>query len=105
MTTLSMIRDDLRAIRFYFAQKEMCDEAIEYLGQNEIVKKVEKYNEIIKNAPVKLYILYYSLYVKNNTQESVSNDFCYTPEYIQMLNKQLLKFIQAKLNEKENKDA
>lgn len=104
MITLAMIREDLRDIRYYYSQKEMFDAAVGCLGQNEIIEKVERYNELIKSAPVKLYVLYYSLYVKNNTQESVSNDFSYTPEYIQMLNKKLLKFLQSKINEKEKKD-
>jgi len=99
MVSLSVIREDLKDIRYYYARKKMFDEAFQSVGVNEIIIKVEKYNAIILTASPKIYDLYVSLYVKNHTQESLSNELCYTPEYIQMLNKQLLKFLQKKLSE------
>jgi hypothetical protein len=102
MITLTTIRNDLKEIRYYFARKEMFDKAFASTGENDIVKKVNLYNKAIIKATPKLYDLYVSLYVKNNTQESLANELCYTPEYIQMLNKQLLKFLQTKLEEGEN---
>ena len=101
MLSLSIIRTDLKEIRYYYSRKEMFDEAFKCMGQSDIVEKAEKYNNAVKSAPAKLYDLYFSLYIKNNTQESLSNELCYTPEYIQMLNKQLLKFLQTKLKEEE----
>lgn len=101
MLSLSIIRSDLKEIRYYYSRKEMFDEAFKCMGQSDIVEKAEKYNNAVKSAPAKLYDLYFSLYIKNNTQESLSNELCYTPEYIQMLNKQLLKFLQTKLKEEE----
>jgi len=80
----------------------MFDEAYQATGVNEIMDRVRIYNQAIVSAPPKLYDLYVSLYINNHTQESLSNELCYTPEYIQMLNKQLLKFLQSKLENKEN---
>ena len=39
------------------------------------------------------------LYVKGYTQEALSAELNYTPVYIQMLNKQLLLFLQSKLTD------
>lgn len=94
---LSKIREDLKNIRYYYARKKLFDEAFQSTGMNEIVETVNQYNELIKSAPPKLYDLYVSLYLKNHTQESLSDELGYTQEYIQMLNKKLLKFLQTKL--------
>jgi len=98
MIPLSNIRTDLKDIRYYYSRKKSFDEALTYTCKNEILEKIDKYNEIIKSASPKLFDLYFSLYIKNNTQESLSNELGYTPEYIQMLNKKLLKFLQSKLS-------
>lgn len=98
MITLTIIREDLKDIRYYYGRKEMFDEAYKCTGKkNAIIEKVELYNNAMSKASPKLFDLYYSLYVKNYTQESLSNELGYTPEYIQMLNKQLLKFLQASI--------
>ena len=97
MVTLNAIREDLNNIRYYYARKKLFDEAFQSTGMNEIVEIVNKYNEYIKSAPPKLYDLYVSLYLKNHTQESLSDELGYTQEYIQMLNKRLLKFLQNKM--------
>lgn len=98
MITLTVIREDLKDIRYYYVRKEMFDEAYRCTGKkNAIIAKVDMYNDAMSKASPKLFDLYYSLYVKNHTQESLSDELGYTPEYIQMLNKQLLKFLQANL--------
>ena len=94
---LSKIREDLKNIRYYYARKKLFDEAFQSTGMNEIMETVSKYNDLIKTAPPKLYDLYVSLYLRNHTQESLSDELGYTPEYIQMLNKKLLKFLQNKM--------
>ena len=98
MMQLSEIRKDLKDIRYYYSRQKLFDEGFRATGHNEIMEKVQKYNDAISSAPLKLYDVYYSLYVKNHTQESFSDELGYTPEYIQMLNKKLLKFFQAKFS-------
>lgn len=92
--TLEQIREDLKDVRYYYTRKNIFDEAGRTVGVNSIVGKVIKYNEAIKAASPKLYDLYVCLYVKNYTQEGLSIELNYTPEYIQMLNKKLLLFLQ-----------
>ena len=101
MKTLNEIREDLRNIRYYYSRKKVIDEGFENTGVNSFVDTVELYNNIMKQAKPRFYDLYVSLYVKNNTQESLADELCYTPEYVQMLNKKLLKFLQESLNKEE----
>ena len=101
MTTISVIRKDLRDIKYYYSRKTLFDKAITLTSGNEIIDKVNIYNEIMKTASPRIYDLYYSLYVFNHTQESYSNELGCTQEYVQRLNKQLLKFLLSKLNIKE----
>ena len=101
MTTFSVIREDLKDIRYYYMRKADFDDAFEKTGENKIVEKAKLYNQIIQNASPKLYDLYVSLYINCHTQESLSDKLGFTPEYIQMLNKKLLKFLQENLNKGE----
>jgi hypothetical protein len=75
------------------------DAAFRFIGKNDIVKKVEQYSAAIQTAPPRLFDLFVSLYTRNLTQEALAAELGYTPEYIQMLNKQLLLFLQNKLSE------
>ena len=101
--TLSLIREDLKNIKYYYARKKVFDEAFESTGVNDIMETVNKYNNAVKSANPKLYDLYVSLYLQNHTQESLSDLLGYTPEYVHRLNKSLLKFFQSKLNNEESK--
>ena len=99
MLSLKKIREDLREIRYYYSRKEMFDEAFRQVASNAVSEKVRRYNEAVKTAPPRLYDMYISLYVKNYTQEGLSIELGYTPEYIQMQNKKLLLFLQSRINE------
>ncbi len=95
MIPLNKIREDLKEIRYYYARKEIFDSAIGGIGLNAVLDKVKKYNAAVQNAPPRLYDLYICLYIKNNTQEGLSIELGYTPEYIQMQHKKLLLFLQS----------
>ena len=95
--TLNEIRRDLKEVRYYYYRKDVLDKAFKSVSQNNVVEKVNKYNDIVKGAPPQLYDVYISLYTMNLTQEALSVELGYTPEYVQMLNKKLLKFIQSKI--------
>lgn len=82
-------------------RKDDFDAAFRKTGENKVIEKVKLYNQIIQIASPKLYDLYVSLYIDCHTQESLSDKLGYTPEYIQMLNKKLLKFLQTNLNKGE----
>lgn len=98
MKDLAVIRKELRHIRYYYARKSTFDEALDTIGEeHHIVCKVKEYNSFMQKAPPKLYDIYYSLYVKHNTQESLAGELNYTPEYVQKLNMQLLRYIQKNM--------
>ena len=76
----------------------MFEKAIKSVGESHVYEKVDRYNQIVRKAPARLYDLYVCLYVENHTQESLSEHLGYTPEYIQMLNKELLKYLLAQMS-------
>lgn len=97
---LSVIKEDLKDIRYYYSRKELFEKAATYsVGKNTILEKIDKYNNAICFAPPRLYDLYISLYLQNHTQESLSEKLGYTFEYVSRLNTQLVKFFQKQLNE------
>ena len=98
MLNLNEIRADLREIRYYYTRKEIFDDTVKIIGKNNIVEKVMRYNEAVKRATPQLYDLYVGLYIKGFTQEALSEELGYVPQYVQMLHKKLLLFLQEQLN-------
>jgi len=99
--TANTIRDDLKDIRYYFSRQAVFDKALESVGKNAILEKIAIYNNAICSAPPRLYDLYVSLYLQNNTQDSLSEKLGYTIETISRLNSQLVKFFLNELSKKE----
>lgn len=95
------IREDLKNIRYYYSRKDIFDKATSAVGKNSILEKIALYNEAICLASPRLYDLYVSLYLQNNTQESLSDKLGYSIEHVSRLNSQLIRFLQKKLSEKE----
>ena len=98
--TLNEIREDLRDIRYYYSRKEFL-EANADLAESKIKKKVEKYNRAIRNAPPKLLDIYLNLYRKGYTQEATAAILGYSPQYINLLNNNLLIYLCGALNNSE----
>lgn len=98
MITLEQIREDLKDIRYYYSKQELFDHATVRVVRNTILEKVERYNNAMQDAPLKLYDLYISLYVRNNTQLALSFDWDYSSDYIKQLNRKLCEFLQKKLS-------
>lgn len=99
MLAIEKIREDLAEVRYYYTRKKVLDEAMESVGINTILGKVNRYNEAMRTAPPQLYDLYVCLYMRNYTQEGLSLEWNYTPQYIQKLNKKLLLFLQTQVQE------
>ena len=95
------IREDLKDIRYYYSRKAMFEKASASVGENSILKKINDYNALIRLAPPRLYDLYVSLYLGNNTQESLSDKLGYSVEYISKLNSQLIKFFKTNIDKEE----
>ena len=95
------IRDDLRDIRYFYSRKDLFEKSAKAVGTNAIFEKVEKYNKAICTASPRLYDIYVSIYLENNTQESLADKLGYTNEYISMLHTQLINFFKKNLIEKE----
>ena len=101
MMSLKQIREDLKNIKYYMSRKNIFESTCINVGKNEILDKVNTYNEMICSAPPRLYDVYVSLYLKNNTQESLAEQLGYSLVYMSLLNSQLIKFFQDKFNKKE----
>ena len=96
---INQIREDLKNIRYYFSRKSTFEKVSASVGKNDIAIKLEKYNEVVRSAPPRLYDIYVSLYLDNNTQESLSDKLGYSVEYISKLNGQLVRFFQNNMKE------
>lgn len=98
MISLDKIRNDLKDIRYYYSRRNFFKDELPKIGGNKILEIAEQYNKAICLAPPRLYDLYACLYIENGTQESVAEYLGYSPEYIRMLNKKLLKYFQEYLD-------
>ena len=101
--TLDAIRKELKEVRYYYARRAIFDKALREVGNKNIMDFVKKYNDAVSTASPKLYDIYISLYVNYHTQEQLSEELNYSPDYVRKRNKDLLKFLQNKLNKQEAK--
>ena len=81
MLTTVQVRNDLKEIRYYYSMKELFDRSSKTVKPLAIVQKVERYNTAMQNAPARLYILYVSLYIDNNTQAVLAEEWQLTTDY------------------------
>ena len=95
--TLNEIRQQLKTIRLYYANKARFSDAFDTLPHN-VTQLAEMYAKIVNSAPLDLYLIYYELYIKGLTQEAAAADLNYSTEYIRQKNKRLLLFLQQKIN-------
>ena len=90
---------------YYLGKQYLSDEQQELLFDRSsktvkplaIVQKVERYNTAMQNAPARLYILYVSLYIDNNTQAVLAEEWQLTTDYMKELNNKLIYFLQSAL--------
>ena len=101
MLTLNQIRKDLKEIRYYYSRRKTLDSIFTDILHKAVQNTIQKYNEAISEAPLQLYDLYVNLYVMYHTQESLSEEWRYTPYHIYCLNKKLLLFLQKKLDDND----
>ena len=99
MITIDQIREDLRDIRYYYSMQKLFDSATKSVKAVAVLNKVEQYNAIMQNAPAKMYIIYVSLYVNNNSQAKLAENWGFTREYVKELNQKLVEYLQSILNE------
>lgn len=92
--TVKEIREDLREIRYYYGMSDLFKAGSKLIPPQAIVEKVERYNKAISTAHAKLYAVYVGLYVHNNTQAVLAEDWGFTDEYIKQLNNKLCDFLK-----------
>ena len=95
--TLEQVKSDLKEIQYYYAKQKELDGASRTVGMSRVAEKAERYNAAVRNAPVKLYDVYVSLYVNNNTQLTLSFDWDCSLEFVKRLNRKLRLFLKNQL--------
>ena len=84
MLTLQQIRSDLKEIRYYYSMQKSFNSASHLIIPASVTEIVNKYNVAISKAPARLYMLYFSLYVTNNSQAALAEDWGFSKEYIRI---------------------
>ena len=101
--TIKEIREDLKEIRYYYEKAELFKAGSKYVPPKYILEKVEKYSRAVANAPAQLYAVYVGLYINNNTQLVLAEDWGYSTDFVKKLNHNLCNFIKKEF-EKEEKE-
>ena len=92
--TIKEIREDLKEIRYYYGMSDLFKMGEQVVVPQAVLDKVERYSKAISTAPAKLYAVYVGLYVYNNTQVVLAEDWGYTNEYVHRLNNKLCSFFK-----------
>lgn len=104
MVSSEQIRRELQEIRYYYARRDALEDASHSIGPMPVKRILEKYNCAIREAPLRLYDLYVCLYVRNETQEAVADEWGYTPQYVRKLIGRLFSYFKEKLTETEEQN-
>ena len=99
--TLIEIRQQLKTLRLYYADKGRFSSAFKVLP-HKVTEEAERYAAVIRSAPLDLYYIYYELYIKGLTQEATAEELGFCPEYIRQKNKKLLLYLQKNLGKGVN---
>ncbi len=98
MKEADAIREDLKAIRYYYSRRRVFDESARELFANNVLEKARQYNGVMATASPKLYDLYVCLYVKNYTQEATAIEWNCTSKYVQYVHNELIQYLQTQIN-------
>lgn len=96
--TIKQIRTELKQVRYYYSRRAVFDKALKEVGNKNISDLIKKYNEAVSTAPPQLYDIYIGLYVNFKTQEELSEEMDYSPDYVQKLNNKLVRFFHEKIS-------
>lgn len=102
-TTLEKIRKDLKTLRFYYLNQAECDRLFRFIP-HDVTNLVKTYSDMIRTAPLDLYLLYCELYVNGSTQEAAAEQFDFSTEYVRKRNKALLEYFQSKFEEENRRN-
>ena len=94
------IMADLKDIRYYYSRKSVLDGVLG-TQQSSAADKASLYGNAMTDAPPRLYDLYIGLYVMNNTQYGLAEQWGYSEIYIKVLNKKLKKYLLDILNDRK----
>ena len=83
MKTMAQIRADLKAIRYFYSQKKVFDEAGALVGVHQVADLAQRYNKVMLNR----------------SQQSFADERNFVPGYIQRENDKLVRFLQKNLQE------
>lgn len=61
---------------------------------------MRSYAEVIRDAPLDLYRIYFELYVMGLTQEAAAEELNYSSEYVRMKNKKLLEYLRENISKR-----
>ncbi len=92
MLSCSEIKANLKEIRKYYEMKKAYD-----TGSVVVPKNLTKFSSVITNAPARLFIVYYSLYVENKTHDDLARRLGYSRARIDHLNEDVVFFLQRNL--------
>ncbi|MGN1223199.1 MAG: hypothetical protein ACI4T1_03620 [Christensenellales bacterium] len=99
--TREQIRQDLKDIRYYYSRKSVIEKGFLNTGKINIDEVVEKYNKAICKANPQMYDIYISLYLENNSQESLADKFGYCVQHVSKLNCKLVDFFKKEFDKEE----
>lgn len=102
--TIEQVRKDLADIRYYYSMETVFKKSSSLIVPKLFMEKVEKYSKAMSMSNPRLFTVYVALYVQNNSQQTVADDWCRSREYVRQLNKDLCEFLVKTLTDIENSE-
>ena len=101
MKSIEQVKEDLRDIKHSYSKIEEIEKVSEEIGSPLALAMVESYNKKILKAPIRLYSLYTSLYLKNASLMSVSIDWGVSKSQVALLSSKLNEFFVEEFSKED----
>ena len=98
MYSESQIKEDLFEIRYYYSLQRIFEDNSKFVIPEQLVKKVEKYNAVIGNAPIKQYLVYMLLYAFGKSQVETAKEMKCSREHVRVNIRKLIDYLQKELD-------
>ena len=93
----SIIKTDLENIKYYSVRKYALNPYFDDFIANDFVSLMEKYNNVMKSAPIRLYHLYVLRYLKGYTQEDIASEMGFTHTTIHSMQLSLIQWLSENI--------
>ena len=89
---------ELQDIRYYNTHREMFRKAENTGFKADALQKIGKYDDLIRNAPLRLLLVYHKIFTEGKTQADTAKELGISVSYTKSLMRKLYAYLLERIN-------